>query len=65
MKKLFHLEYSFSHIFTAANLALTAGIVLHLMTYFLPNIIINNKKYAVMTTGKKLGLALLPNACIQ
>ena len=53
------------YIFIIANLALTAGIVLHLLTYFLPFIIIVNKKYKTMSIGNKMGLALMPNACIQ
>ena len=55
----------FTFLSILANLALTAGIVLHLITYFLPQIIIQNKKYPTMAVGKKIGLALLPNSCIQ
>ena len=53
-------------VFISANLALTAGIVLHLLTYFLPQIILSQEnKYMAMSVGNKLGLALMPNACIQ
>ena len=52
------------HIFISANLALTTGIVVHLITYFLPNVTVNSKGYAAASVAKKVALSLMPNGCM-
>ena len=48
----------------SANLALTTGIVVHLITYFLPNVTVSSKGYITMSVAKKVLLSLLPNGCM-
>lgn len=57
------MMFAISSLMNNANLALTAGIVLHLVTFFAPFGVIttDTNNYQTMSLGGKMGLLLFPN----
>eukprot|EP00095_Tigriopus_kingsejongensis_P007158 maker-scaffold285_size222332-snap-gene-1.18 protein:Tk07158 transcript:maker-scaffold285_size222332-snap-gene-1.18-mRNA-1 annotation:"hypothetical protein TcasGA2_TC002276" len=60
---LIAMLFTISTFFNNANLALVAGILIHLVSFFVPYGILgqNDQFYVNVSFGSKMGLALLPN----
>ena len=62
--RVFHRQTYTDIFFIPANLALTTGICVHLITYFVPNVTVNSNSYVAMSAANKVALSLLPNGCL-
>ncbi|TRY81063.1 hypothetical protein TCAL_04547 [Tigriopus californicus] len=60
---LIFMLFAISTLFNNANLALVAGILLHLITFFFPYGVLsqNDQFYVSVSMGAKMGMCLLPN----